>query len=143
MSQKEVSIKLDDLDEKAQQRIKEALQQAGIKMKQASATPISVPAQVGTIETTIELDTSGASEQDIARLRDTGFSNEKHAAVLETVLKGASADYVVTARQPFVEWLWCQWQQFRIRELFTKRYEIRPADTTSAASSTTTPESGW
>ena len=144
MDEREVSIKLDDLDAKAQTRIKEALEKAGIKLKEA--TKGSGPGRTGTIETSIELNTAGLDDEGVANLRATGFSREKHAAVLDTVIRGALGDARLPIfREPFVEWLWCQWLEYAgVRETFKKQYNIRLADGPAESSGVNSPQnSGW
>jgi hypothetical protein len=127
MTDKEVSIRTDDLDEKSKERLQQALQQAGLKLKEASGIAVKA-AEVGTIETTIELETGGLDETKINDLRNVGFSSERHSAALDTVLRGALPGYgTAQASEDFVQWLWCQWQQFKQIEKFTKRYEVRPS----------------
>ena len=145
MDEREVSIKLDDLDSKAQTRIKEALEKAGIKLKESSAGS-SVPGKTGTIETSIELNTTGLDDEGVANLRATGFSREKHAEVLKTVIQGALGDARLPIfQEPFLEWIWCEWLKFAaFRETFKKQYNIRladgPSDSSGAASSQ---NAGW
>lgn len=147
MADQEVSVRTDDLDDKAKSRIKEALNAAGLKMKEAARGGVKViPAETGTIETTIHLDTANLDDDSIERLRAQGFSNERHSRILESVLRGALVDYGMKAGDPFLQWIWCEWLKYAARlsegprEEFKKRYEIRPgAELIKAAQAS----SGW
>ena len=144
MADQEVSIRTDDLDENAKARLREALQAAGLKMKEAAGPKVAA-AEVGTIETTIELDTSGVAADRITELRSVGFSNDRHSKALETVLRGALPGYgTAAAGEDWIQWLWCQWQQLKARETFTKRYEIRPSGSAgSGVSGQKSSGGGW
>lgn len=144
----EVSIRTDDLDEKAKSRIRDALNAAGLKMKEAAGTGTKViPAETGTIETTIHLDTANMDDDAIERLRAQGFSSERHSRILESVLKGALEGYGMKGDQElFLQWVWCQWLKYAARqnegprEEFKKRYEIRPGESLRQAAQTS---GGW
>ena len=127
MANQEVSVRTEGLDETSKARLREALQAAGLKMKE-SVGPKVTPAEVGTIETTIRLDTSGMSNDRIESLRSVGFSDEAHSKALETVLKGALPGYGAPGATgaDWVQWLWCEWLKYQDQEDFKKRYEIRP-----------------
>ena len=145
MADQEVSIRTDGLDETSKARLREALQAAGLKMKEA-AGPKVVPAEVGTIETTIKLDTSGMPKDRIEALRSVGFSDDAHSKALETVLRGALPGYGApgaAAGADWVQWLWCEWLKYQDNESFKKRYEIRPWGAATSSPAASAGGGGW
>jgi hypothetical protein len=144
MANPEVSIRTDGLDDTSKARLREALQAAGLKMKEAVG-PKVIPAEVGTIETTIHLDTGGVPKDRIEALRSVGFSDDAHSRALETVLKGALPGYGAPGATgaDWVQWIWCEWLQYQANETFKKRYEIRPWGMASNSAAPPAAGGGW
>jgi hypothetical protein len=146
--EKEVPVRTDDLDDKSKSRIKEALNAAGLKMTEATGGGAKViPASQGTIESTVKLDTDGLDDDAINKLRTTAYAADRGSRVLDSVLRSALAGYGLKGGLQdgdFLQWVWCQWQQFRIYEEFMKRYELRPSEATiTAAKQAAQTGSGW
>jgi hypothetical protein len=126
MTDKEISIRTDGLDDTSKARLQEALRAAGMTLKEAKGPKVNV-ADVGTIETKIELQTGGMDDAKIQDLRNVGFSAARHSAALDTVLRGSLPGYDTGAAQDYwVQWLWCEWLKYQAKEAFTKRYDVRP-----------------
>ncbi len=143
MTDKEISIKTDGLDETSKARLQDALRNAGMTLKEARGPQVSV-AEVGTIEATIELQTGGMEETKIQDLRNVGFSAANHSAALDTVLRGSLPGYdAATVKEYWVQWLWCEWLKYAAREAFKKRYEVRPWTEKAGAAPTQGGGGGW
>ena len=133
-----ISMDLAGLDEEAKKRIRDAVEKAGLSIEEGGGGGGVRPADVGEIETSLEISTAGLDEKRVQELRDKVFSSENHSKILDTILRGALGEYGGAASTPFVQWLWCQWLKYASftnelakgieppREIFKKRYKIVP-----------------
>ncbi len=134
-----IEFDVSGLSDSAREKLITAAKKAGVQVRTPSSGGGSVavkPGQVGTIETSLSLNTRGLDDAGIEKLRETVYSSDRHSRILDSVLKGALAGYGIAADgDPFLEWVWCQWLQYNgmedmaslpATETFNKRYAIRP-----------------